>query len=344
MRLLQLMAGADEGGAETFFGRLAVAFENAGVDQHIVLRPAPGREAALRNAGVSFSTARFGGLFDFSTRSAIRKSIAENSPDIVLSWMNRATQFCPPSGKGAGFVHIGTPRGYYDPKYYRSCDHLVVTTDDLVRFYTGSGWPADRITAIPNFAPDRRAAPLDRRKHDTPPDAPLLLALGRLHENKAFDVAISALAKLPGHFLWLGGAGPLEGELRAQADSLGVGDRIRFLGWVSDTAPLFSAADVFVCSSRHEPFGNIVIEAWLNGTPMAAAASEGPGSLISDGEDGILVPVDDADALADAIRRITEDGVLAAGLAKAGRRRYENEFTEGIIVSRYIDLFERLAG
>ena len=337
------MAGATEGGAETFFGRLAIGLQNAGIDQHVVLRPSVEREAMLQGAGVAVSTVPFGGLLDFSTRRAIRKRIADSAPDIVLSWMNRATSFCPARWAGQTFIHVGSPRGYYAPKYYRACDHLVVTTDDLARFYLDSGWPADRVDAIPNFVPDRRADPVARDRYDTPEDAPLLLALGRLHENKAFDIAIEALSRLPDCYLWLGGAGPLESDLKAQAEATGVADRVRFLGWVQDTAPLFAAADIFVCSSRHEPFGNIVIEAWLSGTPMVAADSEGPGSLIADEEDGLLVPVDDPAALASAIRALVEDKDMSVRLAAAGRQRYEEGFTEEKIVPRYVELFERLS-
>ena len=341
-RVLQLMAGAAEGGAENFFTRLALAFQTAGLEQHLIIRPDDLREAVLKQAGVSLTTAPFGGLLDFSTKRIIRQEIEQCSPDIVLSWMNRATKFCPTRGAAQRFVHIGSPRGYYDPKYYRACDHLIVTTDDLVQFYLDRGWAEDRITAIPNFAPDVRASALSRSVHGTPDEAPLLLALGRLHENKAFDVLIEALVQLPGHYLWLGGVGPLEQTLRAQAARLGVEKRVRFLGWVSDTAPLFAAADVFVCSSRHEPFGNIVIEAWLNGTPLVAADSEGPGALITDDADGVLTPIDDAAAMASAIGRVTGDLSFAARLAACGRIRYETGFTEPAVIGRYRALFERL--
>ncbi len=342
MRVMQLMAGAGEGGAENFFTRLTLAFQSAGIRQHVVLRPDAARGAILGEAGVPMSSAPFGGFFDRSTGGVVRRKIDEFSPDIVLSWMNRATGFCPLRKEGQRFVHIGTPRGYYHPKYYRACDHLIVTTDDLVQFYLDRGWSEDRITAIPNFAPDIRATALPRSTYDTPDNAPLLLALGRLHKNKAFDVLIDALASLPGHYLWLGGVGPLDRALRAQADRAGVADRIRFLGWVADTAPLFAAADVFVCSSRHEPFGNIVIEAWLSGTPIVAAESEGPGALIGHDRDGLLTGLDDAPSMAAAIRRVTGDPVLAARLGGAGRARYEDGFTERAVVARYCDLFERL--
>jgi glycosyltransferase involved in cell wall biosynthesis len=342
MRLLQLMAGAAEGGAENFFSRLAIAVQSSPVEQHLVIRPEPERESKLSDAGINVTTARFGGRLDVATRRFLSREIEMFRPDVVLTWMNRATAFCPRAGGSGGFRHVGTPRGYYDPKYYRRCDHLVVTTDDLSRFYTGHGWSPDRVSVIPNFAPFEPLPAVSRDVFDTPADAPLLLALGRLHANKAFDTLLASLALLPDHFLWIGGVGPLENDLKVLARKLDVADRVRFLGWRNDVAALLAATDVFVCSSRHEPFGNIVIEAWMYGAPIVAAASEGPSALIEDGVTGLLAPVDDAPALAKAIARLAGEPNLAAALAEAGRRQYECHYTEEIVLPKYLNLFEGL--
>ena len=343
MKVLHLMAGADAGGAERFFGRLAVALNAAGVEQEFVIRPNAEREKILSSEGLLFETARFGGAFDFfMTRFKINRVIDRTHPDIVLSWMNRATVHCPLSHGGRGFVHIGTPRGYYDPKYFRRCDHLVVTTEDLKKFYMDAGFAADTISVIQNFVPDVQESPVSRREFDTPDEVPLLLALGRLHENKGFDTLIRSMASLPEHFLWIGGDGPLRSELEALSKECGVADRVRFLGWQNNTAGLYAASDIFVCSSRHEPFGNIIIEAWMHGVPIAAAASEGPAQLLKDGETGLLCGVDDADGLAVAIRRLDE-GALAERLAHAGCAAYEAGYSDKAVVPLYLEVFEKVA-
>jgi len=343
MRLLQLMAGAPQGGAENFFSRLAIALQSSSIQQHLVIRPEPMREENLRGAGISLATADFGGRFDFATGRLLKREIEKFRPDVVLTWMNRATAFCPRSGGSGGFIHIGTPRGYYDAKYYRQCDRLVVTTEDLSRFYTDHGWSQDRVLVIPNFAPYEPLSAMSPKEFDTPPDATVLLALGRLHDNKGFDTLLSSLAQLPDHFLWIAGAGPLENDLKTLAQQLGVTDRVRFLGWRNDVAALLAAADVFVCSSRHEPFGNIVIEAWMYGTPIVAAASEGPSVLIEDGVTGLLTPIDDAGAMAHAISRLVAEPKLAADMAREGRKQYEHHYTEEAVLPKYLDLFEGLA-
>jgi glycosyltransferase involved in cell wall biosynthesis len=346
MRIMHLMAGAEAGGAETFFGRLVVGLQKTKIDQKLIIRPASARESVLKEKSVEFSTAPFGGWLDFKTPRILKQEIGLFSPDVVMSWMNRPTRFVSQQDRSdrRRFVHIGSPRGYYAPKYYRKCNHLVVTTKDLAKFYYDHGRPAEQISVIPNFAPDIRAEPIARAQLDTPEKAPLLLALGRLHQNKGFDVLLKAMLDLPDHYLWLGGAGPLEQDLKVLAFTLGIAERVRFLGWVDDPAPLFAAADVFICSSRHEPFGNIIIEAWLHSTPIIAAASEGPTSLIEDGKTGLMIPNEDAAALSTAIRKLRRDSPLMERLAAAGRSRYEDAFTEEQVVGQYLDLFERLIG
>jgi glycosyltransferase involved in cell wall biosynthesis len=180
---------------------------------------------------------------------------------------------------------------------------------------------------------------VDRASLDTPEDAPLLLAMGRLHEAKAHDVALRALVQLPDAILWIAGSGPLEAKLKGMAEALGVAPRVRFLGWRTDASALYRAADVCVFPSRFEPLGNVVIQAWAHGLPVVAAASQGPAALIRDGADGLLAPVEDADALASGIRRVLDEPLLRASLAEHGLARVDAEFSEAAVVALWRDLF-----
>ena len=189
----------------------------------------------------------------------------------------------------------------------------------------------------------RTAPPAERGKLGLPDAGPLFLALGRLHANKAFDVLLRALTHLPDAVLCIAGSGPLEHDLRRQAAALGIADRVAFPGWQADVAPLFAAADVYVCPSRIEPLGNVVIEAWAHRVPVVAAAATGPEALIEDGESGLLAPLDDAEALAGAVRRMLDDRGLADRCIAAGRAVYETRFTESVVTDQYLDLFQRLA-
>ncbi len=340
VRVLQAMAGARHGGAEAFFTRLATALSRAGQDQHILIRRDADRCAALRQAGLAPVELRFGGPLDLFSRHAFRREVAAYRPELVLTWMSRATAACPTGG----FVHAGRLGGYYDLKYYRRCDHLIGNTPDIVDYIVREGWPAERAHYLPNFVSDRTAPPVSREALQTPAGAPLLMALGRLHENKAFDILLDALSELPTAHLWLLGDGPLEASLQAQCKRLGLDQRVRFVGWQADPTAYYAAADLIVCPSRIEPLGNVVVEAWAQSKPIVAAAVQGPAFLIDDGVSGLLVPPDDATALAAGIARVLESKDLGAALAAGGRERYEAEFTEARVVAQYQAFFDGTVG
>ncbi|HLO76578.1 MAG TPA: glycosyltransferase [Magnetospirillum sp.] len=338
IRLLQAMAGADRGGAEGFFERLAPALQRAGIPQQVLIRTNSRRAQLLRDAGVAVTELPFGGRLDIRTHLGFRKAAARFKPNVVLTWMNRASRFCP----GGDYVRVGRLGGYYDLKYYRGFDHLIGNTQDIVDWIVGQGWSPERVHYVPNFVTATKAEAVDRKAFATPEGVPLILGLGRLHPNKAFDVLIRALAQVPDAHLWLAGDGPLRAELEQLAERQGVAPRIRFLGWRDDVASLFAAADLFVCPSRHEPLGNVVIEAWAQGIPVVSAASEGPTQLIRDGDNGLLVPLEDAGAMAAAIAGLIDDRDRAAAMGAAGRRAYESQFTEAAVVARYIDFFHKV--
>lgn len=340
-RLLQAIAGARHGGAEIFFLRLAAAFQRAGELQRVLIRPDPARVQSLRKAGVAVATVTFGGAFDLMTRLAFRREISSWRPHIVLTWMSRATRFCPPGN----FVHVARLGGYYDVKYYRRCDYLICNTRAIAEYAVAEGWPRDQVEFLPNFVPDLRSATDHSAARSGPP---LALALGRLHPNKGFDLLLEALAMTREMRLWIAGDGPLRPQLEHLAARLGVADRVLFLGWREDVPVLLQSADLLVCPSVHEPLGNVVIEAWSAGLPVVATASDGPAGLIEDGVNGLLVPLPDRSggspaALARALERLCADGVLRARLGQAGRRTYEAGFTERAVVAQYLQFLDRIA-
>lgn len=332
------MAGAAAGGAEAFFVRLVAGLARAGVAQRAVIRRDAERSAQLRRAGVAVTELAFGGWFDFVTRPALRRVIDVYRPDVILTWMNRATAALPPSRS----IHVARLGGYYDLKYYRRCDHLIANTRDIADYILRAGVDPARVHVLPNFADAPSGPAIERAGLATPATVPVIAALGRLHRNKAFDVLLAALAQLPGAWLWLAGTGPEEAALRAQADRLGIADRVRFFGWRSDAGAVLAAADVLVCPSRHEPLGNVVLEAWAARRPVVAAASAGPASLVRDGESGLLVAIDDASALAAAIGRVLSDRELAEHLAARGHAVWSENYTEEKVVAAYRDFFVRI--
>lgn len=337
-KVMQVLAGAKVGGAETFYMSLVSALNRAGLDQVAVFRTHEERAAQFTRENIPHHQLRFGGALDFLTGPRLQKICDQHQPDVVLSWMSRASRFTP-TGNHVNIARLG---GYYDLKYYRKCDYLACITKDLCDYVIREGWPKDKVVYMPNFTSSKREAPVDRATLDTPEGAPLFLGLGRLHTNKAFDLGLEVLSRIPEAYYWIAGEGPLRQELTALAEKLGVSDRVRFLGWRNDIAALMAAADVFLCTSRHEPFGTIMIESWAHGTPMVAAASQGPSQTITDGYDGLVTPIDDADAMTAAVRKVLDNPDFAKELVENATKTFNDKHTEEKVVQRYFELFEKV--
>ena len=116
--------------------------------------------------------------------------------------------------------------------------------------------------------------------------------------------------------------------------------RVAWLGWRQDTGALLAGCDIFVCPSRHEPLGNVVLEAWSAAKPVVAAAAQGPVELIRQGETGLLVPKEDPAALAAAIAGLLDEPARAAGLAAAGRAEFARDHAAAPVLARWHDFLQ----
>jgi glycosyltransferase involved in cell wall biosynthesis len=337
MKLVHFLVGSQDGGAETFFMKLIEAQHEAGDEILVILGPHEGRTARLDVLGIQYLVLRFEGFIeDFMSRRAMARALLAFRPDVVQCWMSRAGRR---TRKGP-YLSVGRQGGYYPVKHYKGCDHLVANTPAIVDFIESDGWPSDKAHLISNFGSLGPAQAIGRKDLETPEDAKVLLAMGRLDPSKGFDVLLEALAKLPkDYYLWLAGTGPIEQRLKSQADRLGVEGRVRFLGWRNDTAALYGQADVYVMSSRDEPLGNVVLEAWSAKVPVVAAQSRGPSWIISDREDGLMVPQEDPDAMAKSIEDVCCDPVLREALIQKALAVYEARFSKASILNQYREFY-----
>ncbi len=341
VRLLQAIAGGKHGGAEEFFVRLACAFERVGIEQKILVRAGCPWIKRISEVGIEVVPLRFGGSLDLFSRSRAKKEIENFHPTHLLTWMNRATKICSNINTIEDYTHIARLGGYYKLKYYGACDHLIGNTEKIVSYLSDNGWPDQKVHYLSNFADRNLAKPTPRNNFSTPDGNPLILALGRCHENKGFDILLRALSLMPDVWLWVAGDGPLRESLERQADSLSLSNRVRFLGWREDVKPLLAAADIFVCPSRLEPLGNVVIEAWASKIPIVAAAADGPVQLITPGENGLIVPLEDPMALASSIQTLIKNPELVNRLVGSGYNTFTKHYTEELIVASYLSLFKR---
>ena len=116
---------------------------------------------------------------------------------------------------------------------------------------------------------------------------------------------------MEGVYLWIAGEGPMRGELERLINELNVGDRVKLLGWRSDRAALFQASDICVFSSRYEPFGTVFVQSWAQKIPLVTTCADGPKQFVRDGEDGLVVPIDDEKEMRKAIERLLDNSDFA---------------------------------
>jgi glycosyltransferase involved in cell wall biosynthesis len=158
---------------------------------------------------------------------------------------------------------------------------------------------------------------------------PYILALGRVVDNKGFDLLLAGYAAMdPSRRtadLVIGGTGSALERLEAQAEESGIADRVHFVGRLTreQVAAAMAGARVFVMPSRLEPFGIVVLEAWRAATAVVATNRGGPPEFVRDGEDGLLVDPFDTAAVAEVLGRILSDDDLRQAMAAAGRARVE---------------------
>ena len=340
MRLMQILLSQSEAGSETYFEKVATAFaQDQSIIQRLIIESQPSREQRLQSAGVDFRTLPMGKISKALLYNyRLRKEVTEFNPDLIVTWVNRASRKCPPTSA----VVVGRLGGYYDINNYRKCDHLIVNTPDLVRYVVENGWPELRVSMISNFGELPPALEVDEPLPELPENHKVLLTLGRLHPKKAQDTLIKALPLISDTTLLIAGSGELEGELRQLAADLGVAERVHFLGTRKDVRQLFQVADLCVFPSRFEPLGNVVLEAWAMDTPIIAAASQGPSWLISDNKDGLLFEVDNVEQCAEKVNLLLSRPDLADTLIKNGREMFHKRFSTTVILGQYKQLFEKL--
>ena len=171
----------------------------------------------------------------------------------------------------------------------------------------------------------------------------LVACVGRLAPVKNQQLLVRAMASVPDAALVLAGDGAQREELRALAVQGGVAERVRLVGDRADARALMAAADTVAMPSRSEGLPLVALEALAAGRPLVATAVRGIRELLHDGVDALLVPGDDAAAMAAALRRVLDDPALAAALGAAGVREAA-AYTEEAMVSAYEGIYRQLAG
>jgi glycosyltransferase involved in cell wall biosynthesis len=192
-----------------------------------------------------------------------------------------------------------------------------------------------------------RDNPVRRLALPVPKTARLTAICGRLTARKGVDVYLRAMAHLKDshpdlqHLVIGEGSQAFTRQLMELAQQLGLQDRVHFLGQRQDVRALFGMVDLVISSSVREPFGRTLLEAMACGVPVVATRSGGPEEILVDGDNGFLVEVGDAAAIAERVARLLDDQTLAQQIGLAGRETVEAQFQLADTVNGVVESFEQ---
>jgi L-malate glycosyltransferase len=171
----------------------------------------------------------------------------------------------------------------------------------------------------------------------------LVAAAGRIHDgHKRISDTIRALARLRDVALIVIGDGPDRLQLQQLARSLGIGARVRFLGFRKDVGELLSVADIFVSASNRESFGQVIVEAMLASLPVVTTAVGGPAEIVVPQVTGMFVPVGSPESIAAALQLLAANPELRLRLGETGRARALKLYTAERYCRDVQELYESL--
>jgi glycosyltransferase involved in cell wall biosynthesis len=298
------------------------------------------------------------GLRGYAARfTALRAFIRQQSPDVVVSFLTNVNVTAILATRGLHVPVIACEHN--DPSadgrsvFWRMACRLVYPHADLVTVLTenvlapfGQMVPRmPRVAVMPNPLPDalfeaRRArAPQDGRKR--------LISVGRLHEQKQYDVLIAAFAALADVFtewdLWIWGDGPERAKLETQISDRGLSGRVFLPGKTDSPWEEMAGAEIFALSSRFEGLPMALMEAMgLGVAAIAFDCRSGPRELMRSGSDGILVPAGDVDAMVQGLRQLVSDDVLRAELGGKAAHSIRSRYSLRVVLMLWDALFEQV--
>jgi glycosyltransferase involved in cell wall biosynthesis len=354
MKIALVISSLGAGGAERVIITLAnhwaargwsvtlLTFEQPGSRPYYEIDP----RVALRQLDVVASKNRVRAIWQSLRRIVVlRRAVREIRPDVVISFLAKINVTTVLATRGLDLAVVVSERNnperqevspvwdWLRHRLYGVADRLVTPSEGVLQSLPAA--LRTRGSVIPN--------PVDL---PSPPpragEGRTLVAVGRLVDQKGFDLLLPAFARIAGvHPDWnlvIWGEGSGRAELEALRDRLGLADRVRMPGLTRHPGEWVEDAALFVLSSRFESFGNVVTEAMAAGLPVVVTDCPwGPGEIVRHGVDGWLVPPEDVDALAGGLDRLIGDPTLRARLAAAAKRNVRR-FARDNVMAMWDDL------
>jgi len=234
-------------------------------------------------------------------------------------------------------------------KLLHKLHHVICVSEESRQSYLKAGIAPERMNVIRNgitFIPPRLSSAVVRMRLGVAPEAPIILTVGRLTEQKGHRYLLEAipsiLAEFPdARFVWVGD-GPLHDELCARLEQLRLAEQVLMLGRRNDVPDLMAASDLFVLPSLFEGLPLVILEALAAGKPVIATRAGGTPEIFARADEGILVAPGDSRALSAAICMALQQPELRQTWATAGQRRFAQAFSATRMAAETGTLYRRL--
>lgn len=369
MRILQINSARVLGGGERHLSDLTRGLVARGHEVHAALRPSsPLREEFDGLGRVKVVTLPLRNSLDLQSALGLARYVREQRIQIVHAHVARDYTLAALAARAAPHARLVITRHLLYP-----LNRLhALTLPKETRAIAVSGGVARVLRAQRLFAPDNihlipngidvsrferaagDAARLDEFRRRLPSRAPRLVGVaGELREHKGQEEFVRAAAALAPQFpeadFLIAGEDAshdkaYRGRLERLVNELGLEGRVHLLGWLEDVAPFMRSLEVFVSSSRVEPFGLVMAEAMASGAAVVATDTDGAREIIEDGVTGRLVPVGDASALASAVADLLSDGTQRRALAERARAAVRERFGLARMVEETERVYEEALG
>jgi glycosyltransferase involved in cell wall biosynthesis len=366
IRVLQLGSPIGLYGAERWILALANHLEGSRVETWIAtIRDAPNLQATLSREEEAGRFPKYAfdcpGRLNFSAIPLLRKFIRDNAIDILHTHGYKTDLIGLGAVRGTRCKIVTTPHGWtahpdLKLRCYEWLDRLsfpffyavVPLSDEILRRLHSIPGLKKKLHLIRNGVDvgevDRVTEIADEIRELKQHGAFIIGYVGRFTPGKALDVLLKAVAQA-GQVGWrvaFVGEGEQEQELKELVRDVGLCEQVSFFGYRKDRLAFLKGFDLFVLPSRSEGISRSIMEAMIAGVPVVASDIPGCRQIITPGETGLLVPLDQPAALADAIRKMAGDPGFRAGIARKARENIVTHFSASRMGKEYGQLFHSL--
>lgn len=254
-------------------------------------------------------------------------------PDLIVVHGGRAVNFA--YGTGIKIIPIIGVTHSYSIRHILKCNYIIALDQLLKHHLISSGYPESQIFIVPNMinTPAKKINNFSQKRTEY-----VIGALGRFVPEKGFNYLIEAISILRDRKyrvkLLIGGAGPLEIQLKKLAHGLNIGKNIEFIGWINDKESFFKTVDIFCIPSVFETFGIVALEAMSHQVPIIATKTAGASQIFEAGSDALITNTASNQGLADNIAYLIDNPLRAQELIDKAYSKIISYYDTRVVADR----------